>query len=202
MSKVCILDYGSGNVKSVFNAFSTFTDPIISNSIDDMRDASHLVLPGVGSFGRSMSSIRKLIDTAELKAQLKSGKVFLGICVGMQVLASLGHEFESTEGLGIIEGEVVSMLSHNEVLPHVGWNSVQHQFENELFHGIPDNSDFYFVHSYKFESKNEEIRLGSTEYGDTFTSAIAEQNIFGVQFHPEKSQTYGLTLLSNFVKIS
>ena len=167
-----------------------------------MRNASHLVLPGVGAFNRSMLSIKARIDIKELKDQLKLGKVFLGICVGMQVLATSGYEFEKTEGLGIIDGEVVSMLPHNESLPHVGWNSVDQQFASELFKNIPDHKDFYFVHSFKIEVKNQSSQLGLTEYGQTFTSAIAEQNIFGVQFHPEKSQLHGLELLRNFVRIS
>lgn len=198
MSKVCILDYGSGNVKSVFNAFSTFTNPIISNSIKDIRDSSHLVLPGVGSFVGAMTNIKSKIDVEELKDQLKLGKLFLGICVGMQVLASTGHEFEKTDGLGIIDGEVVSMAPHGESLPHVGWNSVEQQFASELFKNIPDHKDFYFVHSYKFQIQNQFSQLGLTEYGQPFTSVIAEQNIFGVQFHPEKSQAHGLELLRNF----
>jgi glutamine amidotransferase len=202
MSKICILDYGSGNVKSVFNAFSTFSNPIISNSKKDIRDASHLVLPGVGSFDRSMSNIRDRIDTEELKNQLHSGKPFLGICVGMQVLANVGFEFERTNGLGIVNGEVVSMFQHNELMPHVGWNSVEHQFTSKLFKNIPDGSDFYFVHSFKLEIDKQDIQLGITNYGLPFTSAIADENIFGVQFHPEKSQAHGLQLLRNFVGIS
>jgi glutamine amidotransferase len=202
MSKICILDYGSGNVKSVFNAFSTFSSPLISNSNKDIRDASHLVLPGVGSFVRSMSNIEDRIDIQELEKQLQTGKPFLGICVGMQVLATVGHEFERTSGLGIVKGEVVSMLPHNELMPHVGWNSVKQQFTSELFRKIPDNSDFYFVHSFKFDIEQQHIQLGISDYGLPFTSAIADQNIFGVQFHPEKSQEHGLQLLRNFTEIS
>jgi glutamine amidotransferase len=202
MLKICILDYGSGNVKSVFNAFSTFASPIISNSSKEINNASHLVLPGVGSFVRSMSNIKDRIDVQDLKNQLQNGKPFLGICVGMQVLATVGHEFERTQGLGIVKGEVVSMLPHNELLPHVGWNSVKHQFSSKLFRNIPDGSDFYFVHSFKFEMEQQHIQLGVTDYGLPFTSAIADKNIFGVQFHPEKSQAHGLQLLRNFTEIS
>ena len=203
MTKICILDYGSGNVRSVFNAFSTFADPIISNSVKDIRNSSHLILPGVGSFAGAMANIRSKIDIDELKKQIALGKLFLGICVGMQVLATIGHEFEKTNGLGLIEGEVVSMDSHGESLPHVGWNSVRQQRTSELFNGIPDNKDFYFVHSYKFQKQDQKqsSELGLTSYGQDFISVINEQNIFGVQFHPEKSQSHGLNLLRNFSRI-
>ena len=148
-----------------------------------------------------MTNINSKIDVDEVKEQVGLGKLFLGICVGMQVLATIGYEFEKTNGLGIIEGEVVSMDSHSESLPHVGWNSVEQQRTSELFNGIPDNKDFYFLHSYKFQTQNQSNQLGLTNYGQPFISVFNEQNIFGVQFHPEKSQSHGLKLLRNFSRM-
>jgi glutamine amidotransferase len=148
-----------------------------------------------------MTNIQSKIDVDELKEQINLGKLFLGICVGMQVLATAGYEFEKTNGLGILPGEVISMESHGESLPHVGWNSVEQQRASQLFKGIPDNKDFYFTHSYKLQAHDLSNELGLTHYGQPFISVINEQNIFGVQFHPEKSQFYGLELLRNFSRI-
>jgi glutamine amidotransferase len=148
-----------------------------------------------------MKNINERIPLPELIEQIRLGKMFLGICVGMQVLGSVGYEFEKTNGLSLIEGEIVSMQSDDLALPHVGWNSVKQVHSHDLFRDIPNDSDFYFVHSYKFQEKFERNLLGLTEYGKDFVSVIAEQNILGVQFHPEKSQTHGLKLLRNFVDI-
>lgn len=204
MSKVCILDYGSGNTKSVYNLFSSVSsNVIISNNPIDIKDASHIVLPGVGAFGSSMQKINNVIPMEALKnAVFLEKKPFLGICVGMQVLANIGHEFGINEGLGWIPGEIKKLNSSGEPLPHVGWNSIEKVKESRLLNGIDDGSDFYFVHSYVFSPKDDKNVVSTTTYGDSFCSVIELENIMGVQFHPEKSHVAGRVLCKNFLSLS
>lgn len=201
MNNVCILDYGSGNTKSVYNLFASIQPKVsISNSIQNIEDASHIVLPGVGSFGASMSKIWETIPMEALtRALFIDKKPFLGICVGMQVLAEVGYEFEQNKGLGWIAGEISKIKCNDFPLPHVGWNSIRKTKDSKLFHGIEDSSDFYFVHSYAFTPVNSDFVLATTIYGETFCSAIEKENIHGVQFHPEKSHVAGKKLISNFL---
>ncbi|GIK83860.1 MAG: imidazole glycerol phosphate synthase subunit HisH 1 [Patescibacteria group bacterium] len=203
MKKICILDYGSGNVRSVFNIVSLIEKQVvISNEPKDIIDATHLILPGVGAFGSSMKKIQKNIPLELLKtAVFNQKKPFLGICVGMQVLADTGHEFGIHKGLGWIPG-VVKVLSVDSLpLPHVGWNNIEVVKESVLTKHLPQNSDFYFVHSFCFEPKNEEVVVAHTNYGTDFCSILQKDNIYGVQFHPEKSQQTGKILLENFLRI-
>ena len=199
--KICILNYGSGNVRSVFNRLKTLTeDVLVSNKPDDILSATHIVLPGVGAFGASMAKIKSAIPLDILEtAVLKERKPFLGICVGMQVLADKGLEFGEHQGLGWIKG-VVEKLDTNELpLPHIGWNSIQMSQPSPLLERFADNQDFYFVHSFAFRPTDTTNALAITEYGEKFVSIIAKGNIFGVQFHPEKSQKAGKVLLENFM---
>ena len=202
-NSVCILDYGSGNVKSIYNRFSSLTpDVTVSNSCHDIEKSSHIVLPGVGSFGNVMSRIKRTLplDTLENEVILHE-KPFLGICVGMQVLAEKGHEFEEHEGLGWITGEVKILDSFDHPLPHIGWNDIKINRPSSLLAGIDQGSDFYFVNSYAFAVDDINNVVASTEYGILFTSVVQKNNIFGVQFHPEKSQRIGQRLLGNFLGI-
>lgn len=203
MVNICVLDYGSGNVKSVFQAFQDVTTNVkISNSVVDMKNASHLVLPGVGSFSTAMRKIRSELDVPELLLQLDSGKPFLGICVGMQVLAEIGLEFGENEGLNIFAETKVQSLSSFARVPHVGWNSITYDNYNPIVRDIPSGSDFYFVHSFGFLSEHKDSReVAITTYGTDFVSIMNFGNIYGVQFHPEKSQKYGRQLIKNFVFI-
>lgn len=203
MSKVCILDYGSGNTKSVFNLFNAVSpDVIISNRIEDIQVASHIVLPGVGAFGASMHKINEVIPMPTLKeAVFEKRTPFLGICVGMQVLADIGHEFEEHQGLGWISGEIKKLDSSGEPLPHVGWNSIQKVKDSRLLQGIEDGSDFYFVHSYAFSPVEEANVVSRTTYGESFCSVIEAGNVHGVQFHPEKSHVAGKLLCENFLNL-
>ena len=203
MKKVCILDYGSGNTRSVYNLIATITDNVsISNAITDIENASHIILPGVGSFGASMDKINQLLPMETIKASLfEQKKPFLGICVGMQVLADEGFEFDSYKGLGWIPGSISKIECGDLPLPHVGWNSIQKNKESILLKGIEDETDFYFVHSYAFYPTNKEFIVASTIYSETFCSVIEKDNIFGVQFHPEKSQVAGKKLMENFLNI-
>ena len=197
---VCILDYGSGNVKSVFNLLETFNvKTIISNKAVDFEKASHFILPGVGSFGAAMEKINANIPLEELKKDVfVNKKPFLGICVGMQVLADFGNEFGRHKGLGWISGEV-KKLETDLPLPHMGWNNTNIIQNSPLVAGINEKADFYFVHSYAFFPTDQKEVTARTTYGENFASIIQKDNIFGVQFHPEKSQSAGRILISNFL---
>ena len=200
MSNVCILDYGSGNVQSVKNALDRLKiSNLVSNSIESIREATHIILPGVGAFEVAMRRIQDTLPIRELQDEvLEKKKPYLGICVGMQVLAERGYENGTHLGLGWIKEHEVVENSKRVRQPHIGWNSVRIRKKSPIFSGIDDESDFYFVHSFIMKSKSQEFVIGSTDYGDVFTSVIQKDNIYGVQFHPEKSQENGLKLLRNF----
>ena len=203
MANVCILDYGSGNVKSVYNLFSTIADRVvISNSPLDIEEASHIVLPGVGAFGAAMRRIRQTIplDIVE-RVVVKEKKPFLGICVGMQVLADQGLEFGEHSGLGWIGGTVDRLETGALPLPHIGWNGVTPNGESPLFSGLENEPDFYFVHSFVFRATATQDVLATAEYGEQFTAAVQHENIYGVQFHPEKSQRAGIRFAKNFLSL-
>jgi len=201
--QVCILDYGSGNVQSVLNQLLTITDNVlISNKEEDINTSTHLILPGVGSFGASMKKIKRNIPLDILEqAVLRDKKPFLGICVGLQVLAEKGIEHGEHMGLGWIPGTVTKLQADGLLLPHIGWNNIQIKKQHDLVKGFKAHSDFYFLHSYAFEVKNTDNIIATTEYGVKFNAIIHKENIFGVQFHPEKSQKIGKLLLHNFLSI-
>ena len=200
-SSVCILDYGSGNVRSVYNVFRNLGHQVvISNSKKTIREASHLVLPGVGSFRSAMSKINERLPIEILEREvLNNGKPFLGICVGMQVLAEVGNEFEQCNGLGWISGSVQKLNTNGLSLPHVGWNDISIVCDHPIFHNLKDHRDLYFVHSYCFVPTFGADVLANTDYGDKFVSIVCKENVLGFQFHPEKSQRAGQLLLNNFV---
>jgi glutamine amidotransferase len=204
MMRVCILDYGSGNVRSVYNQVLTRTETaVISNSAEAIRDATHLILPGVGAFGEAMKCIRRLLPLDVVADEvLKKGKPFLGICVGMQVLATTGSELGEHRGLGWIPGTVVQIASRGLRIPHVGWNDLVRSAPHPLFADIPRDVDFYFVHSYVMCPDDNDDVLASTVYGEEFCSVVGHKNIFGVQFHPEKSQAPGGKLIENFLNFT
>ena len=200
MSKVCILDYGSGNVKSVFNAINRYADCAISNEVSEIKNASHLILPGVGSFKDSMDRIMATLPIDEIRESLAREKPFLGICVGMQVLASIGIEFVEANGLDFVPGTVSKLNSKELPLPHVGWNNLEVIKQNSLTKNIDEQDDFYFTHSYGFTEISTDFVLATTEYGGVFPSIISQGNMYGVQFHPEKSQKSGAKILENFLE--
>ena len=204
INSVCILDYGSGNTMSVFNLIEYLGFPCtISNKEEDIISATHLILPGVGSFASSMKKIKNNLPIELLKDEvLVKKKLFLGICVGMQVLASYGYEFEKCEGLGWVEGEVVTLNTKKMPLPHIGWNNVYFEKGVKLFYNLENINDFYFVHSYIFKPKNLKNILSISIYDkEEFCSSLNQDNIFGVQFHPEKSQKTGQQLIKNFLNL-
>jgi glutamine amidotransferase len=196
-----ILDCGSGNVTSVFNMVEKFANVSISNDIETIRNASFLILPGVGSFGSVLSKIKSNLPIEEIRNEIADGKPFLGICVGMQVLASKGEEFGIRDGLDLIPGEVKKLPVSKMKLPHIGWNNLNICQESPLLKGINHSDYFYFTHSFGFECQTVENLIAATKFEENFSSVISRENIFGVQFHPEKSQTSGFKLLENFVSL-
>ena len=206
MKRICILDYGSGNTRSVYNIIKSISnDVLISNKEEDLNNATHIILPGVGAYSSSMEKIRKNIPIKCLRRNiLKNKKPFLGICVGMQALSTFGFEFQKTKGLNWIEGEVkrIEFDAEDLIVPHVGWNSIiKNNDDNEILKGIEDGEDFYFVHSYEFIVKDISHVSAVCSYGQKIVSVIKNKNIFGVQFHPEKSQSAGKKLLINFLNL-
>ncbi len=205
MKYITIIDYGSGNVLSAQKSFTKVSEDnniestvIISNNLSDIKKSTHIVLPGQGAFSTCMKGIKSkpgLIDELYDFAIIKK-KPFLGICVGMQMLASFSEENGYHKGLGWIDGNIKAIPANKLKLPHMGWNFVQPSKNNGL---IKDPDDFYFVHSYYFECKYKENILAETQYGINFTSIVVKENIYGVQFHPEKSSSQGLNLIKNFV---
>ncbi len=205
MSKCGLLDCGSGNLTSVRNALEYLgVDVLVIREAGQLGQVNHLVLPGVGAFPAAMSRFKELNILDELKQQvLGGGKWFLGICVGMQILADEGEEFERCAGLGFIDGRVTKLRpTQNELrIPHMGCNELDVLAESPLFAGLPDHPSFYFVHSYAFQPTNPSTTVATCDYGQKIVSCVQKDNIFGVQFHPEKSQHDGLQLLKNFVSL-
>jgi imidazole glycerol-phosphate synthase subunit HisH len=201
-SRVCILDYGSGNVGSVFNLLQHLgIKSLISNKEKEIQNSTHLILPGVGSFGAAMEKIMlnlpmKLIED-EVVARKKP---FLGICIGMQILANYGYEFGKHDGLGWIDGEVGLINAGENPLPHIGWNNVTSVQPSKLMMGLEQINDFYFVNSYCFKVQNIDNLIAETTYHENFASIVGRDNILGVQFHPEKSQGAGQKIIRNFLE--
>ena len=202
--KVCILDYGSGNVKSVYNIVSYLNyDVVISNNAEDILVATHIILPGVGAFGAAMERIKATIPLDVLEREvIENKKPVLGICVGMQILAEKGFENGEHQGLGWIPGNVVKLETKGLPLPHIGWNDIDMKTNSPLFKNFAAVRDFYFVHSYAFDVTDKGLVVTETDYGGPFCSCVQKGNIFGVQFHPEKSQKVGQLFLKNYFELS
>ena len=202
MIKVCILDYGSGNVKSVFNLISFLGYNVnVSNAIQDIKSSTHIILPGVGAFGSAMKKIKSRIPLRDLSFEvIQNKKPFLGICVGMQVLVEKGYEYGEHDGLGWLPGKVNKIDTNSYPSLHIGWNNIITKKDSILFQGLGDINDFYFVHSYAINT-DQTFSIAETDYGNKFCSSIQKENIFGVQFHPEKSQKAGQKLIHNFLSI-
>lgn len=203
MKTVGVIDYGSGNFGSVWNALEKLDVKLarITES-RELAHCSHVVLPGVGAFGASMERLREMNILDELASEvLTKAKPFLGICVGMQLLAGKGHEHGTHDGLGWVDAEVQKLVVSDLPLPHVGWNTIASGLEaSPLTKGMDADASFYFVHSFAMKLRPGTSIVAETEYGQRFPSIISKDNIHGVQFHPEKSQFYGLKLLRNFTE--
>ena len=200
---IAIVDYNMGNLASVKNAFATLGKEVVVES-DPQKFASYdkLVLPGVGAFGDAMQHLQERDMIPALKEFAKSGKAMLGICLGMQLLFESSEEFGSHKGLGLIKGDVVrfdeARFSEPLKVPHMGWNRMFTQ-DHPLFDGLDEMHYLYFVHTYHAVCGDERDIIGQTEYGYKFTSAVAHDNIMGIQPHPEKSHKNGLKILENFI---
>lgn len=196
--RVAIIDYGVGNLRSVEKAFTAAgCAAVISSDLSVLRQAERLVLPGVGAFGACMNALTERGFDTLVRERVSAGTPLLGVCVGMQLLFEESEEFGATQGLGLLSGRV-RRFSDDLVVPHIGWNQIHQRISHPLFDGVGDASFFYFVHSYYCEPAKDEVVLGETEYGVSYASVVAHENLCGVQFHPEKSQAVGLRLLANF----
>lgn len=210
--KIAIIDYESGNLKSVSKAVELASKNILNKSdvqiINTAKELSHydkIVLPGQGSFKQcyqSLISIDGILDELS-NFVIEKQKPILGICVGMQLFSTFGDEDGGSTGFNWIEGKVkkINLKDKFLKLPHMGWNNINIEKDSKLLNGIENNSHFYFVHSYAFEVSNKEFISAITNYSIEFVSAVEKNNIFGTQFHPEKSQANGIKILENFVKI-
>lgn len=205
MKKVAVVDYGMGNLDSVTRAVEECGgNPVITNKARDLEVANHIILPGVGAFATGMRNIHERGLGELLAAQvIEKGIPFLGICLGMQLLATKGWEGEETSGLGWIEGEVKRLQPDDQDvrIPHVGWNEVIFTQSSPLFRDIPSGKDYYFVHSYRLFCRHERDVIARTPYCGGFVSAVGRDNVFGVQFHPEKSQRLGFQVIRNFLAL-
>ena len=202
--KCLVVDYGIGNVYSVTQALTNMGATVtLSGDKEEIKNADRVILPGVGAFADcidSLSKIKKLIDILKEQILFKQ-KDFLGICVGMQLLADFGHEHEKKSGLGIIPGEIIKIDNQNGQLkiPHIGWNEIKIIEDHPILKNIKDGELFYFVHSYHFLVKNPKNIIAQVNYGQDLTAVIAQDNIIATQFHPEKSAKSGLLFLENFI---
>ena len=197
---VVIIDYGMGNLKSVLNALNKIEcEAKISSNVQDIREADALILPGVGAFKDGMDNICRLNLDTVIKEEVSKGKPLLGICLGMQLLFDRSYEGEVTEGLGLISGEVKEMEDTSVKIPHIGWNDLIYNKEDDLLKGLKEKSYVYYVHSYYAKGYREEDLVAYSNYGDMkIPGVVRRKNIMGAQFHPEKSGEVGLRILKNY----
>ncbi|MQL53897.1 imidazole glycerol phosphate synthase subunit HisH [Desulfofundulus thermobenzoicus] len=195
---IAIVDYGMGNLRSVHKAMEKvgFAAAVVREP-EEVVAARGVVLPGVGAFRDAMANLRRAALDEAVKQAIGRGKPFLGICLGLQLLFETSEEFGSTHGLGIFPGRV-RRLPPGLKIPHMGWNHVHWQKPVPLTRGIPDGTAFYFVHSYYVDPGDQDLVAGVTDYGIPVTAMVSRDNVFGIQFHPEKSSTLGLKILQNF----
>ena len=200
---IAIVDYGAGNLMSVKKALDFIgADSIITSNPAELASAEKVILPGVGSFGDAMESMREKGLVEAVKASALSGKPFLGICLGLQLLFAESEESPEAQGLALLNGKITQIPTDMGLkVPHIGWNSVEISEGSRLFNGIKNGSYFYFVHSYYLNGADENAVAGTTEYGIKIQCAVERENLFATQFHPEKSGEVGLRLLKNFVEL-
>lgn len=201
---VTIIDYGMGNIHSVQKALEFVgAKTLVTNNPKDLAGCTQVVLPGVGAFGDAISELKKQGLIEALITHIKQKKLFLGICLGMHILFETSEESPEFKGLGVIKGRVKKFAIEKEIkVPHIGWNQIKKiKSECPLLKDIPDNSYVYFCHSYYPQSQYKDVVTATCDYGVDFASIVWQENIFGVQFHPEKSQAVGLGILKNFVEL-
>lgn len=202
---ITIINYNAGNLRNVQKVFDLHSCPaMISSSADYILKSRGLILPGVGHFHDGMKNLENMgLVQAVQDAVLKKKTPILGICLGMQLMSLIGHEGEKKSGLGLLQMECKHLeISDSSLrIPHIGWNSININYGSKLLKGVPDKSDFYFVHSYAVQTKDNSIVSSTSNYGRDFISSIEFGNIFATQFHPEKSQKYGKIIIKNFIDI-
>ncbi len=200
---VAIIDYGAGNLSSVKKALDFLgAESEITKDRDKIMAASHIILPGVGSFGDAMDSMNRRGLTETVKEAALSGKPFLGICLGLQLLFESSEESPGVQGLGLLKGKIVEIPKDRGLkVPHIGWNSVSLKQTDGIFKGIDQNSYFYFVHSYYLKGADEDAVAATTDYGVEIQCAVQQGNLCATQFHPEKSSKTGLQVLKNFLSM-
>lgn len=201
---IAIIDYGAGNLQSVSKAFRHIgCDCFVTRDRSEILKADGAVLPGVGSFGDTADSLNKFGLTGAVRDFIKSGKPFLGICLGLQLLFPGSDESPGANGLGIFDGSITKIPSGEGLkIPHMGWNSLDIKKQGRLFNGIEGNPYVYFVHSYYLNAADKNIVAAQTSYGVTIDAAIEHGNVFATQFHPEKSGETGLRILKNFAELT
>ncbi len=201
---VAIIDYDAGNIKSVEKAFEALGAEVsVTSDPEVIRSADHVVLPGVGAFGDAMNKLNNMGLTEVIREVAKSGKPFLGICLGLQLLFDSSEEAPGVEGLGILPGKVLRFKEMDGLkIPQIGWNALHLSNNGRLFSGVDEGAFVYFVHSYYLDAADRECVKATAEYGVSFDASVEHDNIFACQFHPEKSSSVGLKMLENFLKIS
>ncbi len=201
---LAVIDYGAGNLRSVMHALKHLQAPDLrlARHGSELAGATKIILPGVGAFGASMEQMRRRDLVAPLLDALASGVPYLGICVGMQMLFDIGEEMGEHKGLGIIPGRVLRFPAFlDRKVPHMGWNQLDLKKRSPLFHRLDERSHVYFVHSYYCAPQDTSAVIAAVDYGLEFAAAVQSGNIYGLQFHPEKSQINGLRILKNFLRI-
>jgi len=199
---IAIIDYGAGNLRSVVNAIGRLGYQVeVTSSPHDILAARAVILPGVGAAADTMNNLVKLGLADSIRRFIAEGRPFLGICIGLQVLFTITEEGGSHECLGVISGSVRKLPSGLKI-PHMGWNQVRQKVAHPIFSGVPDEANFYFVHSYYVDPDDKSLVIGETEYGIPISSVIASGNLVATQFHPEKSGEVGLRIYDNFIKLA
>jgi glutamine amidotransferase len=199
---IAIIDYGMGNIHSVQKALQLYTPrTLVTNSPDEIKKCDKIVLPGVGAFADAVRELKKQNLILALKEQIKHKKAFLGICLGMQILFEASQEANKEKGLGILKGKVMRFREKGLKVPHIGWNQLKFKNGCPLLKDIPQNSYVYFCHSYYPEPEDNSVITATCDYGIDFACVVWQENIYGVQFHPEKSQSVGLKVIENFVNL-
>ena len=197
---IAVIDYGAGNIRNVVNALNKLEYQVkLTSDPEEMLSADTVILPGVGAAGDTVSSLKKLNLVEPVLRIIAEDRPFMGICIGLQVLFTETEEDGGQTCLDAFSGRV-RKLPEGQKIPHMGWNQVKQKIDHPVFEGVPDNSNFYFVHSYYVDPEDKSLVAGTTEYGVEFCSIIIKGNVVGTQFHPEKSGDLGLRIYDNFLR--
>ncbi len=204
MTKIVVVDYNTGNVDSVIKAVKLFeNDVIFTKNPKDLNNANKIILPGQGSYNIAIDDLRKtgMFEKLIYKS-FRENIPILGICLGMQIMSTLGYENnKETKGLNLIPGRVIKLKDNPNKLPHIGWNTVKFSLNHPIFKNIKNEKDFYFIHSFKYVTDDVNHSFASTHYNENFSSVVIKDTNFGIQFHPEKSLGNGIKLIKNFLNI-